>query len=277
MKNFEYFKPSDLKEASDLLLEFNNALIINGGTDMVVRLRNELVEPEALIDIKNIPGLKNITEDEKSITIGSCVTMNEMVHNKAVIDSFKLLCDAVHYVGSGQVRNLATMVGNICNASPLADTATPLLVYEADILVYSTEGEREIPICDFFKGVRKTALKKGEVVTGVKIPKYNEEKGLFKKVSRRKEVDLSTVCASVAKLDGDIRISFGSVAPVPLRARKTEEFLKNKELTDDVIEEAAKISRTEVSPIDDIRASKGYRLDMVELSVVRGLEEIRGY
>ncbi|MEA3423722.1 MAG: xanthine dehydrogenase family protein subunit M [Bacillota bacterium] len=276
MKNFDYFKPDSLEEASELLSKFNNALIINGGTDMVIRLRNELVEPEALIDIKNIPGLRDISEDGNSVTVGSCVTMNEMAHHPLVIDSFKLLCDAVHYVGSGQVRNLATMTGNICNASPLADTATPLLVYEAKVLAYSANGKREISICDFFKGVRRTALEKGEVVTGIKIPKYTEEKGLFKKVSRRKEVDLSTVCASVADLDGNIRIAFGSVAPIPLRARKTEEFLKNNELTDEVIKEAGKIARTEVSPIDDIRASKEYRLDMVELSVVRGLEEIRG-
>lgn len=276
MKNFEYYKPNTLKEASELLLKSDKNLLINGGTDMVVMLRNDLIEPKALIDIKNISGLNKIIEDENSIVVGACVTMNEMAHHKLIIDTFKLLGDSVHLIGSGQIRNLATMAGNVCNASPLADTATPLLTYEATMLVYSVNGQREIPIVDFFKGVRRTALKKGDIVTGIRIPKYTEEKGLYKKVSRRKEVDLSTVCSTIASLDGDIRIAFGSVAPIPFRAVKTEEYLKGKELTDEVIKEAGVIARSEVSPIDDVRASKGYRLDMVELSVIRGLEEIRG-
>jgi carbon-monoxide dehydrogenase medium subunit len=275
MKNFEYFKPKTLKEASELLLKFDNAMIINGGTDMVVRLREALIQPDALIDIKGITGMNDVKEDAQTVTIGACVTMNDMVHHPAVIDAFELLHDAVHYLGSGQIRNLATMAGNICNASPLADTATPLLVYEASVLVKSNETEREIPITDFFKGVRRTALKKGEIVYGIRIPKYQEVKGAFKKFARRKEVDLSTVCSTVARLDGRIRIAFGSVAPIPLRAYKSEAFLEGKKLTDGIIAEAAKIARMEVSPIDDIRASKEYRLDMVELSVVRGLEEIR--
>ncbi|MBN2259357.1 MAG: xanthine dehydrogenase family protein subunit M [Clostridiales bacterium] len=275
MKNFDYYKPDTLKEASELLLKLDKSYIINGGTDVVVRLRNELMEPDALINIKEIKSLHEIIEEEESITVGACVTMNEMAHHKAVIHDFGILVDAVHYAGSGQVRNLATMAGNICNASPLADSATPLLVYDAKVLVYSPNGDREIPITEFFKGVRKIALEKGEIVTGVRINKYKSVKGVFRKFSRRKEVDLSTVCSSVASVDGEIKIAFGSVAPIPLRAYKTEEFLKDKELTDEVIKEASKIARTEVSPIDDIRASKEYRLDMVELSVVRGLEHIR--
>ena len=275
MKSFEYFKPKTLEEASELLLKFDNAMVINGGTDLVVRLRDGLIQPEALIDIKGIEGLRDVKDAAESVEIGACVTMNEMSHHPAVMKEFELLHDAVHYLGSGQVRNLATMAGNICNASPLADTATPLLVYEASVLIKSGTTERELPIADFFKGVRRTALEKGEIVYAIRIPKYSQVKGAFKKIGRRMEVDLSTVCSTVASLDGVIRIAFGSVAPIPLRAFKTEEFLAGKDLTDDVIAEAGRIARTEVSPIDDVRASKAYRLDMVELSVIRGLEAIR--
>jgi len=276
MEKFEYYKPKTLKEASELLVKIDNSYIFNGGTDIIVLLRNDLIKPNALVDIKGIDGLNEITSDENGVVVGACVNMNKIAHDKYIISDYKILSDSIHYAGSGQVRNLATMIGNICNASPLADTATPLLAYKAVVLVYSTEGEREIPIDEFFEGVRKIALKKGEIVTGVRIPKYNSIVGVFKKVSRRREVDLSTVCSTVAKLDGEIRIAFGSVAPVPLRARKTEEFLKGKELTDEIIVEASKIARDDVSPIDDVRASKKYRLDMVELSVLRGLEHIKG-
>ena len=151
------------------MLKLDKSYIINGGTDVVVRLRNELMEPDALINIKEIKSLHEIIEEEESITVGACVTMNEMAHHKAVIHDFGILVDAVHYAGSGQVRNLATMAGNICNASPLADSATPLLVYDAKVLVYSPNGDREIPITEFFKGVRKIALEKGEIVTGLSL------------------------------------------------------------------------------------------------------------
>lgn len=275
MEKFEYYKPETLKEASELLVKIDNSYIFNGGTDIVVLLKNGLIKPNSLVDIKEIDGLDEITSDKNGVVVGACANMNKIANDKYIISDYSLLSDSIHYAGSGQVRNLATMIGNICNASPLADTATPLLVYKAVVLVYSIDGEREIPIDEFFKGVRKIALEKGEIVTGVRIPKYDSIVGTFNKVSRRREVDLSTVCSTVAKLDGEIRIAFGSVAPIPLRAKKAEEFLKGKELTDEIIVKASKIARDDVSPIDDIRASKKYRLDMVELSVLRGLEHIK--
>lgn len=279
MKYFEYFKPETLKEASELLIEKGeNAHILNGGTDLIVRMRDGIAEPEAVIDIKSIRDLHEIKYDEtKGITIGACATLNQMASNEMIRRKYNILSEAAHSVGSCQVRNRATMIGNICNASPLADTATPLLALDAEILVYGPEGKKEIPIKDFFVWVRKTCLKPGEIVTGVRIPDYEEKVfGHFQKLSRRKEVDLSTVCASVVKVGDNIRIALGAVAPTPIRMTKTEEFLKQKELTDEIIKETEEIAADEVSPIDDIRASKKYRLEMVRVLVRRGLKALRG-
>ncbi len=278
MESFEYYKPKTLKEASELLVKFGGkAHILNGGTDLIVRMRDGITQPHVVVDIKGIDELFNINYDEKEgLTVGACVNLNEVVHNKYVLENYKLLADAAESIGSTQVRNLATMVGNNCNASPLADTATPLLALDAVVMVYSTKGEREICIHEFFKGVRKTCLELGEIVTAIKIKPYKNIAGVFKKTSRRKEVDLSTVCTSVVKIDNCIKIAMGAVAPTPIRAIKAEEFAKGKKLTDEVIEKIAQIAASEAKPIDDVRASKEYRVEMVNVLVSRSLKEIRG-
>jgi len=278
MKSFEYFKPQTLKEASELLVTHGpNAHILNGGTDLVVRMRDRVTVPDAVVDIKGIKELHKINYDEnEGLFVGACVKLSDMVHNRAVAENYSFLADAAESVGSGQVRNLATMVGNNCNASPLADTATPLLVLDAVVCIYGPNGEKEVSIHDFFKGVRKTCLELGEIVTGIKIPAYKDLKGVFMKNSRRKDVDLSTVCTSVAKIGNEIRIAMGAVAPTPIRAREAEKFANEKGLTDETIEKIAEIAASECKPIDDVRASKEYRIEMVRVMIRRSLEQLRG-
>jgi len=229
-----------------------------------------------VVDIKGIKELYNINYDEKEgLSVGACVPLSVMAHNKDVVENYTIIADSAEVVGSGQIRNLATMVGNNCNASPLADTSTPLLALDAVFEVYGPEGSREISIHDFFIWVRETSLKQGEIVTAIKVPAYENMKGVFHKASRRKDVDLSTVCGTVVKIGDEIKIALGSVAPTPVRARKAEGFAKGKELTDEVIKEIARLAASEVNPIDDVRGTKEYRLHMVEVLVRRGLEELR--
>lgn len=169
MKQFNYLAPKSLPEALAFLAEHgDSAVVFSGGTDVVVRLRDNLIAPEYVIDIKKIPGLDTITFDEKTgLTIGACVTMNEIGANEYVQKYYPYLGKAALSVGSKQVRNRATCIGNIVNASPLADTGTPLLANDAVILAEGPEGKREIPIREFFIFVRKTALKKDEIVTAI--------------------------------------------------------------------------------------------------------------
>lgn len=278
MKYFDYCKPESLKEANELLVSGGeNAHILNGGTDLIVRMREKLTTPKVVVDIKGIKELHKLSYDEKEgLFVGACVKLSDMAHNKDVVEKYTFLADAAETVGSGQVRNLATMVGNNCNASPLADTSTPVLALDATVVIYGKEGEREVSIHDFFKGVRRTCLAHGEIVVGIKIPAYQDMKGIFTKNSRREEVDLSTVCTSVVKVGKEIRIAMGAVAPTPIRAKKAEEFAKGKELTDEVISEIVDLAASEARPIDDIRASKEYRLEMVRVMVRRSLEQLRG-
>lgn len=276
MTDMLYLRPSTLEEASSMLKEYGiESCILNGGTDVVVRLREKLMSPNAIIDIKHIPGLNTITFNKtEGLFIGACCTLGDIAHNKDVFENYPFLADACESVGSGQIRNRATMIGNNVNASPLADTATPLLVLDAVAKVYSDGQIREIPMNEFFKGVRRTAVLHHEIVTGIQIPYCEDMKGKFFKNARRSKVDLSTVCLTIARIDGKYKIAMGSVAPTPLRAYKAEEFLNSSKLDLDAAIEAGRIASTECNPIDDVRSTREYRIEMVSVLVKRGLIEI---
>lgn len=276
MREFEFLQPKSIAEAIAMRVEHGDRLVVyNGGTDIVIQLRDRLIAPDYVMDVKKIPGLHEITFSEKEgLFIGACVTMNEIGGNEAVRAHYPFLAEAALSVGSKQVRNRATSVGNIVNASPLCDTGTPLYAADAVMCLEGSNGKREVPIREFITFVRRTVLQKDEIVTGIKVPYDKDLCGIFTKVARRREVDLSTICATVARSGNEWKLAFGAVAPTPVRLPKTEEHLRGKEITEALIDEAAKLARTEVSPIDDVRASKEYRLDVVEVIVRRSLKAL---
>ncbi|SBW09047.1 FAD binding domain in molybdopterin dehydrogenase [uncultured Eubacteriales bacterium] len=276
MRPFEYYAPTSLEEAFALLAHFGpDAKLLNGGTDVVIQLRDRLIAPRAVIDIKRIPGLNSLTFSEKEgLTIGACVTANALGGSPFVRERYPALGDAALSLGSKQVRNRATCIGNIVNASPLADTATPLLAHGAVVITRSSVGAREVPLEEFFISVRKTSLRPEEIVTSIRVPYLPGCRGVFLKVSRRREVDLSTVCVTCLTTPGGWRIAFGAVAPTPIRLRKTEALLDSQPLAEEVIRQAVELARTEVSPIDDVRASKAYRLEVVGVVLARGLRAL---
>ena len=275
MKEFQYLLPHTVAEAVALKEKYDKAAVfMAGATDVVVRMRDYLMTPEYVIDLKAIPELGGITfSKEKGLHIGALATMNEIAGDENVKQFYPTLAKAAGSVGSKQVRNRATCIGNIVNASPLADTATPLYCYDAIVEIAGPNGTRELPITEFILFVRKVALERGEMVTGIRVP-YREAQGEFYKISRRNQVDLSTVCGTVLKIDGAYHIAMGSVAPQPRRLPKTEALLSGAPLTPELIEQAAQLATTEVSPIDDVRADKQYRLDMVAYIVRNALGKL---
>lgn len=276
MKAFEYLKPKSLREANVFLTEGGkDTHILNGGTDLIIRMRERLTLPDAVVDIKGIPDLNRITyHAEKGLFIGACVNLNVLGAHEAVVRHYPALSRAALSVGSVQVRNRATCIGNLCNASPLADTATPLLALDAVVLIYGSEGEKEVPLRDFFVHVRKTSLKPGELVWGVQVPPAPDSRGVFLKLSRRKEVDLSTVCGTFLKTPAGWRIAYGAVAPTPRRLPQTEALLDSRPYSEALVQEAAAMAASEVCPIDDNRSSGEYRLEMVQVLLKRGLQAI---
>ena len=279
MRKFEYLKPDSIKETISILSQYGGkAKILNGGTDLIVEIRDKIIQPEYVVDIKAIPQLNKITYSEQDgLHIGATVTLNEISNSKVVQRNYPILAEACKTVGSYQVRNRATLVGNISNASPAADTAPPLLVLEAKVDIIGPTGEKIVPINEFFTGVKKNILKKGEIVTCVIVPSLRDEwTGVYRKQGRRKDVDLATVGVAVVCIRDEIRIALGAVAPTPIRAFKTEELLKGKTIDESLLEKAGISVLTEVSPISDVRSSQEYREEIIKVLVRRAILQAKG-
>ena len=279
MRKFEYLKPDSIKETISILSQYGGkAKILNGGTDLIVEIRDKIIQPEYVVDIKAIPQLNKITYSEQDgLHIGATVTLNEISNSKVVQRNYPILAEACKTVGSYQVRNRATLVGNISNASPAADTAPPLLVLEAKVDIIGPTGEKIVPINEFFTGVKKNILKKGEIVTCVIVPSLRDEwTGVYRKQGRRKDVDLATVGVAVVCIRDEIRIALGAVAPTPIRAFKTEELLKGKTIDESLLEKAGISVLTEVSPISDVRSSQEYREEIIKVLVRRAVLHAKG-
>lgn len=274
MLPFEYFEPTTLRQASSLLAKLGEeARILNGGTDLIVRIRQHLMKPRYVVNIKRIRGLDGLRfSPSRGLRMGALVTFRRAETEPAVQRRFGLLAASAVAVGGVQIRNLGTYVGNACNASPAADTTPAMVALGAQVKIYGPEGERTIPIQELFAGVGRNSLRPGEIATEFQIPTPAPRTGaIYIKHSPRSQMDVSVVgVASVVTLapgNGrciDARIALGAVAPTIIRATKAEAILRENELTEDVIARAAVAAAEEARPITDIRASVEYRRDMVE-------------
>lgn len=274
MENFRYLKPTTTSEALSLKKEYGSkARFLLGGTDLFIQMDKGFIIPEAVIDLKGIEDLKGIKEKDGFVYIGAGVTWTELIESALIKRNYPSLWEAADIVASVGVRNTGTLAGNICNAVPSMEGGSPLLVYDALIIIKNSEGEREIPVQEFFTGVKKTALTDDEMVFGIKLPVKSGKFGeVYVKMGRYEGEDLAQ--AGVAVLVDDKRnysIALNAVAPTPVRAVKAEEFLKGKVMDDSLAEKAAELAMEDISPISDIRASKEYRLHMCRVMVKRAL------
>lgn len=292
MPRIEYHRPTELEQALELLSEHKeDCKIIAGGTDLIPAARQgRMLLPRRIhiIDISSIKELNYIIKDGALIRIGATARLSEIGMSAVVKEHLPVLADAASQMGSLQVRNLGTIGGNLCNASPAADTASPLLVLDARVNVRGIDRQRLVPLKGFFTGPGKTTLAPGEILAEVQIPLTKPAgSSCFIKLGRRNAFTLSIVSvATLVKVkDGifdDIRIALGSVAPTPFRASKAEEHLIGEKVNEQVIDDGANVVASEVKPISDVRAGAEYRRDMsfvltkraISLSVQRARGEI---
>lgn len=268
--DFEYYEPRTLEEALEILSKYGSeAKVLAGGTDLLVKMKVRLVEPKVIVNIKRISSLRFIVEEDKYIRIGALTTLRDIERSEIIKRHVPALHDAVLRMGSVQVRSMATIGGNLCNASPAADTAPPLLVQNSRVKIASKRGWRIVELEDFFQGPGKTVLEPDELLLEVIVEKRGNGSSAFKKVSRV-AVDLSIASSAVyAVLDGDVireaRIALGSVAPKPLRARKTEEAVTGLKIGSAELMEVLKLLDGEISPITDVRSTAEYRKYVVKV------------
>ena len=280
MKESLYFAAANLKEAVKLLGEYKKrAVILAGGTDLVPRINTYHFKPEVLVYIGKI-GLDYIKEGKGNLIIGAATPTAKIAASRLLARKASALVQAAQQAGTAAVRTAATLGGNLANASPAADLATPLLAMDAELSLVSGKKKRVVALKDFFTGPGKTVLQPGEMILEVRVP-ISKGKTVFLKLGRRKAMSLSVVNAAV-RLDmkgnqcREARIALGSVAPTPLRCPKAEEMLQGKGMDQAIIAACAAEAMAASSPIDDQRASAWYRKKAGVALVARALTQAAG-
>ena len=278
----EYLQPKTLEEALHILQDYGGqARVIAGGTDVIPQLRRRDIELEALVDITGLPDMGNIEQDGHRIILGGLTTHSQVASSQLIKDRAGLLSEAAVSVGSPQIRNIATVAGNLISGQPAADTSIPLLALDACVTIASGEGERVVPLSEFFLDLGKTALDPGkEILTKIEFQVLGDDQGgAYLRLSKRKALSLPMlVCAVKVTVNknkdtiSEAAIALGPVAPTPFRDRHTEDALKEASIGLSTITEAAEGASAYCSPRDSLlRGSCNYRQEMVKVFVKRGL------
>lgn len=274
------YQPTSLQEANRLLRENGpGGRFLAGGTDLVIAMKEKGLVPKYVVDLKKIPGLTGIRENtDGSITIGALTTMREIEISPLLTRKYPFLAQSAAEVGSIQIRNRATIGGNMANATPSADVAPSLIALNATAEIVGTNGKRTVMMENFFRGPGQSVMTADEILTEVTIPKTPSGLvGEYMKFSPREMMDLAYVGVAVAYRFGEqqhcegVRIVLGAVAPTPVRARKAEAALEGQKLTETLAESAGQIAAEESKPISDVRSSADYRRAMVATMTKRAL------
>ena len=280
LPDFEYFTPDSVEEACQLLLKYGpKAKAIAGGTDVLIKMKKELLATEILVAIGQLSQLKKIEYvPGKGVVIGSGATHNEVQNAKVLHEKYLSVSEAAHQMANSQVRNLGTVGGNISNAVPSADLPPILIALDTTVKIVGSKGERTLPLEDVFKGPNQTVLEHDELITEFVIPDNSFTGSTYIKFGLRASGALAVVgVAAAVKMESDIikdaRIVLGAVSPVPVRAKQAENFLKGKQAGEELFAEAGVIASGECRPISDIRASAEYRKDMVRVFTQRALQK----
>jgi CO/xanthine dehydrogenase FAD-binding subunit len=275
----QYFRPKTIQEAVALLNEYREeAKILAGGTDLLFAMRSRSVMPKYIVDITKISGLDQIRHDKPdTLVIGGLVTLRSAELSKTVKEECPPLWEALHQMASIQVRNMGTIAGNICRASPSGDTIAPLLALKAKIRIAGRNKSSILPLEKFFTKPGGTVLKDCEILIEIHVPKLPANTGTaFLRISRV-EADLAKVIVAIALQikDGicsDVGIALGGVAPTPFRAKQAEQVLKNRDLTDTLIADAAEVGSNEIKPITDVRSNADYRKAISRVLLRRAID-----
>ena len=283
MKDVQYFAPSTLRQALQLLGKHGARIsVLAGGTDLVRDMNLEFKVPDNILWIGKL-GLEYIKLQEGVIHIGAATRMQTAGTSKLLLEKAAALAQAAGRLAAPPVRSLATLGGNICTASPAGDTICAMIGLGAEIVLTSSKGKRILPLEKFFRGPGKTVIKPGELLTEIRIrPVGKGEGSAYRKVGRRQALTLAVLNAAArVELDGkgkcvDVRIAVGSAAPTPVRAVKAEAVLRGKAFTPEAIAKAAEMAVTEIKPIDDVHGTAWYRRQLTRVLVGRVLRSAGG-
>lgn len=281
MQTFDLLEPKQLDDALKAIAQTNGSVRpLAGGTDMIVDLRAKRARADVLVSLQKLTELKGMSRTDGTLKIGAATPIAEFLKNPLPVEH-DALRQAAFWFANPMIRNSATLGGNIGSASPAGDMLPPLLSLGAQIELVSQSGMRTMPLAEFFVGPRKTARRADELISNIQLPTGNEPSGAasaFYKLGLRQADAISLISVAVwvrreGDKIGDVRVALGAVAPRPMRATRTEEMLRGQIFTDTLAQEAARMASEECSPIDDLRASAGYRRRMIQVYARRMLEQ----
>jgi carbon-monoxide dehydrogenase medium subunit len=267
---FKYLAPRRREDLHNLLDEHrSDASLLSGGTDLLVNIRNATVKPKCVIDIKKVDGFSQISwNNQDGLIVKAGATINDLLRDRRIRESYPVLAACAHDLASYQIRNRATLIGNVANASPCSDMAPALLCLQAQAVISSKRGERTVPFCEFFRGVKKTIIMPDEILEHVIIPTSSAgANGNYHKLKRINGHDLAIVGVALTKKNGVISIGISSAAPTPI-------FVGGLKTTDHEDTVIAAVMNA-VSPISDLRCTKEYREHMLRIFVQRLLKEVK--
>ena len=279
-----FYEARSVDDAVRALSEDENAELINGGTDVLIRVRAGKDAGRALVSVKNIPEIKGVKLlPDESIWIGAGTSFTHITNDPLIMEHLPMLGEAVDMVGGPQIRNMGTMGGNICNGATSADSAASAVSLNTELLLTGPEGERRVSIHDFYTGPGRTVRRREEVCTGFLIRKEDYEgwTGKYIKYGKRRAMEIATLgCAVRVKLNGDrsrieeARLAYGVAAPTPIRCREAEDKLKNRSLSDPgLLSDFSETALTEVNPRSSWRASREFRMQLISELAKRALSE----
>lgn len=279
MKRFDYLAPTSLAEALALLSDRPETLPLAGGTDLLVQIKEQHRPVEALLSLRRVPEVHQLFLNG-TLVLGSAVSLAQIAAERQVQQNYPALASGTALIGSVQIRSVATVGGNLCNASPSADTAPPLLVLNAQAVIATAEGERTVPLAEFFRGPGRTALQPGELLKEIVVPQPPVRSGsCYLRHTPRAAMDIAVVgVAAAISLDTEgiitgARLALGAVAPTPIVAAAAEALLPGQRPTGELLAEVGHVAAQEARPIDDLRASAEYRRHLVNVLSQRALSQ----
>lgn len=282
MGSIKYLRPKSLKEATANLLAYKDARVLAGGTDLILQMERKKVALTHLIDLSFIPGIDGLEMKEDFLSLGTMISIQDIHESTQVREEFPAIAEAAGNLGCWQVRNRATLGGNLANAAPSAEMAPPLIALGALVKLVGPDGDRLLPLENFFKGPGVTDLQPGELLVEVMVPRPPaDRKMIYLRHSLRRSMDISLVNMAVCFDDDqnvtqNVRVVLGAVAPTPIRARKTEHLLEGKTLDQELINQAAELAAGECQPITDVRSTADYRREIVKVLVRRSFRALIG-
>jgi carbon-monoxide dehydrogenase medium subunit len=275
------YKPTTLNDAFAFLIEHgDDAAVLAGGTDLLVDLRVQRRNEHHLVSLANITELRGITNTNNGVTIGAATTLNDLLKSDVIQHNYPAIIEATQVMGSNQIRNTGTIGGNIASAVPSADLPPVLLVLSAEVVLASQNGERTVPICEFFQGVRKTCVAIGEIVKSISLPNPKGS-AVYERFDLRQgnSLAVAAVAANITMEDNtitDAKVALGAVAPTPGIVGGVNDILVGNRVSDSLIGEVAQLSMRAANPITDLRGSAQYRRELVGILATRAIKRAVG-